>query len=101
MTTSEILILVAYFLVSMNIVFYNHLVIKKSKDMSKVELINLLQSENKYINLYILSSVLITGFIYKDSSIYFFTLFFILTFILIFSFSAMKKNLIKELNKRS
>ena len=101
MNSYETILILLYSITVFQIVFYNNKVIRKSKNMHKNRLIKTISSENRYIQTYTGLSIISIGIFYFYLSTILYVVFVIETFILIFSFSSLKKNLQKELNTRS
>lgn len=96
----EILILILYMCIILNICFYNHMVIKKVETIQdKKELEKILKSENSYIEFFTYASIGATIIFYFYLSFNIYLLMMLGTLILQFSFSSMKKNILIQLNK--
>jgi hypothetical protein len=96
----EILIFILYMCIILHICFYNHIVIKKAETtQDKQELEKILMTENSYIEFFTYASIGITIIFYFYMSFNIYLLMMLGTLLLQFSFSSMKKNILKQLNK--
>ncbi len=97
----EIIVLALYSIVIFQIIVHNNGIIKRAKNMHKNRLIKTISNENRFIEIFTYSSITSIAISYFYLSINIYIIFIIETFILVFSFSSLKKNLQKELNTRS
>lgn len=97
----EIMVLALYSIVIFQILVHNNRIIKRAKNMHKNRLIKTISNENRFIEIFTYSSITSIAIFYFYLSTTIYTIFVIETFILVFSFSSLKKNLLKELNTRS
>ena len=97
----EIIVLALYSIVIFQIIVHNNRIIKRAKNMHKNRLIKTISNENRFIEIFTYSSIISITIFYFYLSTTIYIIFVIETFILVFSFSSLKKNLQKELNTRS
>lgn len=97
----EIIVLALYSIVIFQILVHNNRIIKRAKNMHKNRLIKTISNENRFIEIFTYSSITSIAIFYFYLSTTIYIIFVIETFILVFSFSSLKKNLQKELNTRS
>ena len=96
MIKSEILILLVYAYIIIQVVSYNQKIVNRLNQIDKYSLKKLITNENDNLKITLYSSIIGVGIFYFYFSFLSFLLFFLLTCIVIHSFH----NLIKNLNKK-
>ena len=101
METKEIVILCIYSFIVIQSTYYNHKMIEALKTVNNKRRLNrTLATENVYIGIYTFLSLFgIVIFYFNFSSIAYF-IYLIETFIFLFSFSSLKKNILKKINQK-
>lgn len=99
MTNDEILILILYFFIVVHICYYNNKMIQSLKNVNNKRRLNkFLTTENRYIETYTFLSVVGIVVLYFNFSSYAYFIYLFETLILIFSFSSLKRNILKKFN---
>jgi hypothetical protein len=100
MKLDEVFILLIYSYILVKILKYNSCIISKVKSVNKKELQDILVYENSFIETYTFLSLLGVLFFYWYLSTNSYIVFFIQSFILVFSLSTMKKHILIQLSKK-
>jgi flagellar biosynthesis protein FlhB len=95
MDSLEVFVVVFYGFVILNIVLFNHRLISSLKELEKDEIEFILYRESKNLNFSLILTILGVALFYIYLSTLAFIITFVFAFILIFSYSALKKNLNK------
>jgi hypothetical protein len=100
MKLDEVFILFIYSYILVKILKYNSYIISKVKRVNKKELQDILLYENSFIEVYTFLALLGVLFFYWYLSTNSYIVFFIQSFILVFSLSTMKQHILIQLSKK-
>ena len=98
MLLTQIAIILFYSYVVYNICSYNHTIIKKVENINDSnQLQDILKNEYRFITYFTLASLILLVIFYFYVDLWVYSIIIVLTFIVQFSFSAMKKNILIQL----